>query len=38
MIVTKSGAELSQAAKDFIDFILSEAGQKIVAEEGYVAM
>ena len=38
LIVTKSGAELSQAAKDFIDFILSEAGQKIVAEEGYVAM
>lgn len=38
MIVTKSGVELSKAAQDFIDFILSEAGQKIVAEEGYVAM
>lgn len=38
IIVTKSGKELSKAAKDFIEFILSEAGQAIVTEEGYVSM
>lgn len=33
-IVTKSG--LSEVAKDFIEFILSPEGQKIVADNGYI--
>lgn len=34
-IVTKS--ELSDVAKDFIDFILSKEGQAVVSEEGYIS-
>lgn len=37
-LVTKEGKELSAAAKSFIEFVLSEAGQKIVADSGYVAL
>lgn len=37
-LVTKEGKELSAAAKSFIEFILSEAGQKIVTDNGYVAL
>lgn len=33
-IATKD--DLSETAQNFIDYILSEEGQKIVAEEGYV--
>ncbi|MDR1928090.1 MAG: phosphate ABC transporter substrate-binding protein [Oscillospiraceae bacterium] len=32
-LLTKSGAELSPAAQAFKDFVLSEAGQKIVSEK-----
>lgn len=34
-IVTKE--DLSDAAKDFIDYILSDEGQAVVSEEGYVS-
>ncbi len=34
-IVTKDG--LSDAAKDFIDYIMSDEGQAVVEEEGYVS-
>lgn len=34
-IVTKDG--LNEAAQDFIDYIMSDDGQKIVEEEGYVS-
>lgn len=30
--------ELSEAAQDFVDYILSSDGQKVVADEGYVAV
>jgi len=32
LLVTKSGAALSPAAQEFINFILSDAGQKLVAD------
>ena len=35
-IVTKSG--ISEVAKDFIHFILSTEGQKVVADNGYIAI
>ena len=35
-IVTKDG--LSDVAQDFIDFIMSSDGQKIVEEEGYISV
>lgn len=31
------GSELSEPAQDFLDFIMSEEGQAVVEEEGYVA-
>jgi phosphate transport system substrate-binding protein len=34
-IATKEN--LSEVAKDFVDFILSEDGQKIVEQNGYIA-
>ena len=35
-IVTKEG--LSETAQDFVNFIMSEQGQAIVAEEGYISV
>lgn len=35
-IVTKE--DLSDAAKDFVDFILSSEGQEVVEQEGYIAL
>ncbi len=35
-IVTKS--EISEVSKDFINFILSTEGQKVVADNGYIAL
>ena len=36
-IATKEGAD-SAVAKDFINFILSEEGQKVVADNGYISL
>ena len=36
MIATKE--DVSEAAKDFINYILSEEGQKVVEESGYIAL
>ena len=36
-IVYKSEEDLSEAAKLFIDFIMSEAGQLIAETEGYIS-
>ncbi|MDR3185316.1 MAG: substrate-binding domain-containing protein [Christensenellaceae bacterium] len=38
ILVKKSDTELSTQATAFINFILSEAGQAIVAQEGYISM
>ena len=35
-IVTKADTPLSDAAQDFVDFILSTEGQEVVAGEGYI--
>ncbi|MDD3278423.1 MAG: substrate-binding domain-containing protein [Lachnospiraceae bacterium] len=35
-IVTKD--DLSEVAKDFVDFIMSDDGQKVVTDEGYIAV
>ncbi len=37
-VVTNSSKELSDVAKDFMSFILSADGQKVVEEEGYIPM
>lgn len=37
-VVTNSSKELSDAAKDFMSYILSAEGQKVVEEEGYIPM
>ncbi len=37
-ILYNTGKGLSDAAQDFLDFILSEEGQAIVAEEGYITL
>ncbi len=37
-VVTNSSKELSDVAKDFMSFILSAEGQKVVEEEGYIPM
>ncbi len=37
-VVTNSSKELSDVAKDFMAFILSAEGQKVVEEEGYIPM
>ncbi len=37
-IVYKSESELTSIAKDFIDWIVSEEGQAIVTENGYIAL
>lgn len=37
-VVTNSSKELSDAAKDFMNYILSAEGQKVVEEEGYIPM
>ena len=36
-IATKEGLD-NEVAKDFIDFIMSEEGQKVVADNGYIAL
>ena len=36
-IATKEGAD-NAVAKDFINFILSEEGQKVVADNGYISL
>ena len=36
-IATKEGLD-NEVAKDFINFIMSEEGQKVVAENGYIAL
>lgn len=36
LLVTKSGAELSEAAQNFIDFILSDEGQQIVTDTNLI--
>lgn len=36
LLVTKSGAELSEAAQNFIDFILSDEGQQIVTDTSLI--
>lgn len=36
LLVTKSGAELSEAAQSFIDFILSDEGQQIVTDTNLI--
>ena len=37
-IVTKEAASPSAAQRDFTDFIMSEAGQEIIEEKGYVSI
>lgn len=37
-VVTNSSKELSDVSKDFMSFILSAEGQKVVEEEGYIPM
>ncbi len=37
-VVINSSKELSDAAKDFMNYILSAEGQKVVEEEGYIPM
>ena len=37
-VVTNGSKELSDVAKDFMSFILSTDGQKVVEEEGYIPM
>ena len=37
-VVTNSGKELSPVAQDFMKFVLSSDGQKVVEEEGYIPM
>ncbi len=37
-VVTNSSKELSDVAKDFMSYILSAEGQKVVEEEGYIPM
>lgn len=37
-VVTNSSKELSDVAKDFMGYILSVEGQKVVEEEGYIPM
>ncbi len=38
VIVLKEGAELSEAAKGFYDYIMSEEAQPIINQEGYVSI
>lgn len=37
-VVTNSGKELSPVARDFMKFVLSSDGQKVVEEQGYIPM
>lgn len=37
-VVTNSNTELSDVARDFMNFILSSDGQAVVAEEGYIPL
>lgn len=37
-VVTNSGKELSPVAQDFMKFVLSSDGQKVVEEQGYIPM
>ncbi len=38
VIVTKDGAELSEAAQDFYDYIMSDDAQKIITDNGYISV
>ena len=38
LLVTKEGAELSPAAQAFIDFVLSDAGQKLVTDNSLISV
>lgn len=37
-VVTNNGKELSDVAKDFLAYVLSTDGQKVVEEEGYIPL
>lgn len=37
-VVTNNGKELSDVAKDFMSYVLSTDGQKVVEQEGYIPM